>query len=43
MDAAAAADAIELGIRGFLSGLRLHVAQQATSPRTASHHPGEES
>jgi AcrR family transcriptional regulator len=43
MDAAEAADAIELGIRGLLSGLRVHVAQQTTSHRTASHHPGEES
>jgi AcrR family transcriptional regulator len=37
MDAAEAADAIELGIRSLLSGLRLHVRQQAASDRTASH------
>jgi AcrR family transcriptional regulator len=43
MDATAAADAVELGIRSLLSGLRLHVHEQTTSDRTASHHqPGEE-
>jgi AcrR family transcriptional regulator len=43
MDATAAADAIELGIRSLLSGLRLHVHEQATSDHGASHHhQGEE-
>lgn len=36
MDATEAADAIELGIRSLLSGLRLHVRRQTTSDRTAS-------
>jgi AcrR family transcriptional regulator len=43
MDAAEAADAIELGIHSLLAGLRLHVHEQTTSDRAASHHqPGEE-
>jgi AcrR family transcriptional regulator len=37
MDATEAADAIELGIRSLLSGLRLHVRRQTTSHRAASH------
>jgi AcrR family transcriptional regulator len=42
MDATAAADAIELGIRSLLSGLRLHADRQTTSHRPAPHHQGEE-
>jgi AcrR family transcriptional regulator len=43
MDAADAADAIELGIRSLLSGLRLPGHGQTTSDRVASHHQqGEE-
>jgi AcrR family transcriptional regulator len=38
MDATEAADVIELGIRSLLTGLRLHVGGQPSSPRTASHH-----
>jgi len=37
MDAAEAADAIELGIRSFLSGLRQHVRQQTTSNPSTAH------
>jgi AcrR family transcriptional regulator len=37
MDATEAADAIELGIRSLLSGLRLNVRPQITSHRAASH------
>ncbi len=37
MDATEAADAIELGIRSLLSGLRLNVSRQTTSHRAASH------
>jgi AcrR family transcriptional regulator len=36
MDAAEAADVIDLGIRSLLSGLRLHVHRPATSPATPS-------
>ena len=42
MDAAGAADVIELGIRSFLSGLRLHIGHETASQRTTSHHQGEE-
>jgi len=42
MDAAEAADVIELGIRSFLSGLRLHIGHETASQRTTSHHQGEE-
>ena len=42
MDAAEAADAIELGIRSLLTGLRLHVGPEAASQRTTSHQQGEE-
>ena len=43
MDATEAADAIELGIRSLLSGLRLHVHGRTTSDRVASRHQqGEE-
>ena len=42
MDAAEAADAIELGISSFLSGLRLHIGQETASQRTTSHQQGEE-
>jgi AcrR family transcriptional regulator len=37
MDAAEAADAIELGIRSLLSGLRTDVGHQAADDRTGSH------
>jgi AcrR family transcriptional regulator len=37
MDATEAGDAIELGIRSLLSGLRLHAGRQSTDDRTASH------
>lgn len=37
MDATEAADAIELGIRSLLSGLRMDVRHPATHDRTASH------
>lgn len=37
MDAAEAADAVELGIRSLLAGLRLHVRHQATSHSKAPH------
>jgi hypothetical protein len=42
MDAAEAADTIELGIRSLLSGLRLDAGGQAAGDRTASHHTGRE-
>jgi AcrR family transcriptional regulator len=42
MDAAEAADAIELGIRSLLTGLRLHVDRETASQRTPSHQQGEE-
>jgi len=42
MDATEAADTIELGIRGLLTGLGLHAHGQTTSHRTTSHHQGEE-
>jgi AcrR family transcriptional regulator len=42
MDATEAAATIELGIRGLLTGLGLHVRGQTTSHRTTSHHQGEE-
>ena len=42
MDAAEAADAIELGIRSFLTGLRLHIGRETASQRTTSHQQGEE-
>jgi AcrR family transcriptional regulator len=42
MDATEAADAIELGIRSLLTGLRLHVDRETASHRTTSHHQGEE-
>jgi hypothetical protein len=37
MDAAEAADAIGLGIRCLLDGLRLHAHSQTTSDQTTSH------
>jgi len=43
MDATEAADVIELGIRSLLTGLRLHVGPQPSSPHTSSHDKGEES
>ena len=42
IDAAEAADVIELGIRGFLSGLRVHVRRPAAGDATPSHHIGRE-
>ena len=43
MDATEASDAIELGIRSLLGGLRLQAHGQTTSDRVASHHQqGEE-
>ena len=41
MDATEAADAIELGIRSLLTGLRVHVHEQASNDRPAPHQ-GEE-
>ena len=43
MDADQAADAIELGIRCFLSGLGPHAGRQATGHRTGSQSIGRES
>jgi len=42
MDAAEAADAVELGLRSLLRGLRLHVGRETGSQRTTSHQQGEE-
>jgi len=42
MDAAGAADVIELGIRSFFTGLRLHAGRQTASQPTTSHQQGEE-
>ena len=42
MDATEAADTIELGIRSFLTGLRLNVGRETASQRTPSHQQGEE-
>jgi AcrR family transcriptional regulator len=42
MDAAEAADTIELGIRSLLAGLSLHARGQTAGHRTTSHHQGEE-
>jgi AcrR family transcriptional regulator len=42
MDATDAADAIDLGIRSLLTGLRLDVGRETASQRAASHHQGEE-
>jgi len=41
MDAAGAADAIELGIGSFLTGLRLHIGRETASQPTTSHQQGE--
>jgi AcrR family transcriptional regulator len=42
MDATEAADAIDLGIRSFLTGLRLHIGREPASNVTTSHEKGEE-
>jgi AcrR family transcriptional regulator len=42
MDATEAADAIDLGIRSLLTGLRLHIGSETASQRTTSHQQGEE-
>jgi AcrR family transcriptional regulator len=41
-DATEAADAIELGIRSFLTGLQLHIGRETASQRPPSHQQGEE-
>jgi AcrR family transcriptional regulator len=42
MDATEAADAIDLGIYSFLTGLRLHLGRETASNVTTSHEKGEE-
>jgi AcrR family transcriptional regulator len=42
MDATEAAEAIDLGIRSFLTGLRLHIGRETARHGTPSHQQGEE-